>query len=376
MSFIDAHALALIDARNQDVASAVGPLNAQIASLQSQAAADAAQIVSLQGQIATLQQEVADKTQEIGVLMVQHDSDLLQIAALQGSVAGLQSQIVALQAQVAALQGQLASLTTPITTGGAGKPVIVVSAKTDAALRSALNGDDRFVIVPPGDYTLFSPLTVGNRVTVLGPGAILHGYGFQVWGKSDVIIRGFRLQDFTAAGQDGVQIKNDCHRVWVDQCDIEKTTDGAIDVTSQSTSVWCSDILITRCVFRNTINALLVMRAKARVEGCVFLNNQNRNPQVGDTGGVGGFIHFEKNLVVANGQPTQPGGTPNAYGLVLRAAGKANLIDNYYINIGTSNVPGSVFNLEVGAQLYAKGNVSGSGFDLDGMSTVSAPLVP
>jgi pectate lyase len=133
------------------------------------------------------------------------------------------------------------------TTGGAGRPVIVVQSLADTgagSLREALatGGDVRFAAGLTGTITQTKVLEIPGDTTIDGRGAqiTIKGRGFNVTSKTNVIIRNLR---FRQVQDDALAIKFSDH-VWLDHLDMADggsvATDGLIDATRGSTDLTVS----------------------------------------------------------------------------------------------------------------------------------------
>ncbi|KAF1812547.1 polysaccharide lyase family 1 protein [Eremomyces bilateralis CBS 781.70] len=126
------------------------------------------------------------------------------------------------------------------TTGGAGGPTVTVS--TEEALRSAVAGDDKKVVLVKGHYNLTERLKVGSNKSILGHGrgASIVNAGITVNGQTNVIIRNLKVGH--VPDNDDVTIQNTT-RVWVDHCEFESRIspeigpdfyDGQLDIVRAS----------------------------------------------------------------------------------------------------------------------------------------------
>ncbi|KAI5808642.1 putative pectate lyase A [Peziza echinospora] len=126
------------------------------------------------------------------------------------------------------------------TSGGAGGTVTTVT--TLAALKSAVSGDSKKIVIVSGTITGNEAVSVGSNTSVLGKNAdaALSGVGLRVNGKNNVIIRNLKISKVLAAAGDAIGIQK-AKNVWIDHNDLSSDMthdkdfyDGLLDVTHGS----------------------------------------------------------------------------------------------------------------------------------------------
>jgi len=275
--------------------------------------------------------------------------------------------------------------------GGAGQPIYRVTTLADSgpgSLRTALQdraGHRCIVFDVAGDIVLRDQIYVGGAfVTVDGftapsPGITLRDYGIGIWGTRgahDVILRGLRFRDAgqksCAAGgtcYDAMQIKNGASRVVIDRVSSHHARDGVIDLGSSAGEEFTKDVTIQWSIFSGAYNQSLLHRAiRVSMHHNLFIDGVNRNPMVvwdqsRATHPPGLMLDFRSNAIV----------NFTAYGTLVVDHGIANVVGNYYkavpgISLGTT--PLSVRTLtNTHGTVYAAGNVSGDGVNVDARGT-------
>jgi len=285
--------------------------------------------------------------------------------------------------------------------GGAGQPIYRVTTLADSgpgSLRTALQdraGHRCIVFDVAGDIVLRDQIYVrGAFLTVDGftapsPGITLRDYGIGIWGTygaHDVILRGLRFRDAgqksCAAGgtcYDGIELKNGASRVVIDRVSSNHARDGVLDLSASAGEEVTRDVTIQWSIFSGAYNQSLLYRAiRVSMHHNLFIDGVNRNPMVlwdksRATHPPGLQLDFRSNAVV----------NFTAYGTLVVDNGTANVVGNYYkavsgISLGTTPLPMRTLTNTHGT-VYADGNVSGDGVNVDARGTepreFSAPAI-
>lgn len=100
------------------------------------------------------------------------------------------------------------------TIGGAGKGSKTVTVKTVAEFLKAINGSEPTVIYAKGSFNFTTRPQIGSNKSLIGvgKGAEISGAGFNIFNKTNVIVRNFALR---AIPDDAITIRNST-RVWID----------------------------------------------------------------------------------------------------------------------------------------------------------------
>jgi pectate lyase len=115
------------------------------------------------------------------------------------------------------------------TTGGGN-----ASPQTSSNLQSSVSSDSAKVIRFTGTQSV-SNLQIGSNTTLEGMGATatING-GISIDGKSNIILRNFRLNaSSSGAGDDGINIQGSS-RIWIDHLEVYDANDGNMDITNGS----------------------------------------------------------------------------------------------------------------------------------------------
>jgi len=168
------------------------------------------------------------------------------------------------------------------TYGGGNGTVVRVKTKADLVKYAALT--DPYVILVEGSFSGSGMVEVASNKTIVGvgSGATLDGFGFNVNGKQNIIIRNMTIKNGVP---DAIAMRT-THHVWVDHCDLSASNDGLFDFTIGSdymTTSWTK--------FHNHDKVTLVNsgtqhpedagRCKATYHHNWFDNNTQRNPRIG-----------------------------------------------------------------------------------------------
>jgi pectate lyase len=279
------------------------------------------------------------------------------------------------------------------TPGGSGQQMYRVTNLRDSgpgSLRDAVSRGRRYVVFDvAGEINLSSRIHVtGSYVTIDGftaphPGITLKGWGLYMWGNQgahNIIIRGIRVRN--SAG-DGLHVSKGAHDVVIDRSSVAFAGDGNIDITEGAYNVTVSRTILAEPASGNK-NMLIMYDSPRRITlyQNLFIKAESRSPQV-QTDGFGTpatdtTVDMRNNVIW-----DWRGG----YGSRLRYGPRVNVINNYYAANGGDARDALVVcpgpecddsNPASAARVYAKGNISAEGIDLDarGNESVAFPAPP
>lgn len=275
------------------------------------------------------------------------------------------------------------------TPGGSGKPVYRVTNLRDSgpgSLRDAVSRGQRLIVFDVGgEINLSSRIHVkGSYITIDGftarpPGITLKGWGLYMWGNDgahNIIIRGIRVRN--SAG-DGLHVSKGAHDIVIDRSSVALAGDGNIDITEGTYNVTVSRTILAEPAAGNK-NMLIMYDSPRRItlHHNLFIKAESRSPQI-QTDGLGTpatdtTVDMRNNLIW-----DWSGG----YGSRIRYGPWVNIINNFYAANGgdardalivcpglecDDNNPASA------ARVYAKGNISAEGINLDARGNHSAPF--
>lgn len=283
------------------------------------------------------------------------------------------------------------------TKGGAGRPIVRVTTLADSgpgSLRTALAKGQRTIVFDvAGDIVLLRPLLVGGPVVTIDgstappPGITLLGQPLVISGSGvhDVIVRDLRVRDSV---DDCIRVGQRAYKVVLDHVSTSRCGDGSIDITEEAHDVTVSWSILAEPVSKKQ---MLIKYKPSRItlHHNVFTLGQQRNPQIsreGDKPATDTTVDMRNNVVWDWGF---------GYGTFVMFGPRANVVDNYYENPGGSDIdkrqgllvcrgdgverPESSPACPAGgaasaARVYAHGNVSGNGDDIDGWGHEPRPF--
>lgn len=168
------------------------------------------------------------------------------------------------------------------TYGGGNGTVVRVKTKADLAKYAAMS--DPYVILVEGSFSGSGMVEVASDKTIVGvgAGATLDGFGFNVNGKKNIIIRNMTIKNGVP---DAIAMRS-THHVWVDHCDLSASNDGLFDYTVGSdymTASWTKFHNHDKVSLVNsgTQHAEDAGRCKATYHHNWFADNVQRNPRIG-----------------------------------------------------------------------------------------------
>lgn len=261
-----------------------------------------------------------------------------------------------------------------VTTGGAGNPVVRVTSLANSGpgtLREALSAGNRVIEFDVGGIiTLSSDLTfAGNNVTVNGlsapaPGITINGFALSISGRSNIIVKGLRVRNTV---DDAFRIFNST-KVVLDHCSAGEATDGAIDITQNSSEVtvqWC--ILAGRGQ-AGFLQLLSYESYKVSLHHNLYINGDDRSPHISRSDTLLSLPIDVMADVVNNLMWNY-----RYYATRVRRFGTANVVKNYY---GTTKgtAPENTMNVIEGSSAYVDGNYSHNNLDLNRFGTRQTPF--
>ncbi|MGH8009230.1 MAG: InlB B-repeat-containing protein, partial [Candidatus Binatia bacterium] len=243
------------------------------------------------------------------------------------------------------------------------------------SLRDALSQGNRYIVFDVGgEITLSDEIDVkGAFITLDGftapvPVTLVH-YGLRIDGDDnahDIIIQGIRVRN---AKGDGISIRNGAHSVVISHVSIQGSTDGAFDVTQGAFDVTIQwSILAQNAGIHNLLSLVEYKALRVTFHHNLLLSGQTRNPQSG----------WDESLT------TTPPDTVtdirnnviwdfSAYGTVVTKNSKANVVNNFYHSLLQPSASRAL-NVTKGGQVYASGNFSSSGADINSQGNQQSPF--
>ncbi|MBN1868001.1 polysaccharide lyase family 1 protein [Candidatus Sumerlaeota bacterium] len=168
------------------------------------------------------------------------------------------------------------------TTGGGDGPTVTVG--NYSALASYASQTTPYTILVSGTISGSTPIYVASDKTIVGMGstARLEGFGLDLNGVSNVVIRNFTI---VGSGIDGIALRYSDH-VWIDHCDLSACDDGLLDITKASDYVTVSWVRFsnhdkTCLVCSGTSEPDDVGKLNCTFHHCRWEDTIQRNPRVG-----------------------------------------------------------------------------------------------
>jgi len=264
------------------------------------------------------------------------------------------------------------------TPGGQGQPIYHVTNLNDSgpgSLRDAVSRGNRTVVFDVGGEIFLSReiYVRGAFITIDGftaPSPItLVNDGLRISGKQrahDIIVRGIRIRNSQG---DSITIRDRTYNVVIDHISSQGASDGAIDITRRA-----HDVTIQWSIFAENApdhNLLSLMEYKAKrvtFHHNLFVKGQSRNPQSG------------WNNTLATTPPDIVTDIRNnliwdfsGYGTVITKNTKANVVNNFYYS-SLQPTAQRALHVSKGGRVYAQGNYSHNGADVDGEGNQQAPF--
>lgn len=147
------------------------------------------------------------------------------------------------------------------------------------------------------------------------PGITITGKPFALIGVQNVRLKHLRFRN---SSDDNLRILGPCRNVLVENCSSTHGGDGAIDITHDYKTLKRPDgVTIRNCLIAATDKAMLVVGAdNLRLEGNLFTNTGQRNPQLHDAKNFNVVNNLVRNFTV--------------YGFRARAGSTGNAVGNAY----------------------------------------------
>jgi pectate lyase len=117
------------------------------------------------------------------------------------------------------------------TTGGAGGTDQTVNNAAD--FTAAINSAGARIVRVQGTITISGMVQVSSNKSILGIGsnAVISGGGLNISEDSNIIIRNIKFQN---SDDDGINVQESSHHIWIDHCDFTNHFDGALDIKRAS----------------------------------------------------------------------------------------------------------------------------------------------
>jgi pectate lyase len=238
-----------------------------------------------------------------------------------------------------------------MTPGGARGTVVYVSNLNDSgpgSLRSAVSQGNRYVVFNVGgEILLRKPLSVeGSYITIDGstaphPGITIKNYGLKIYGNKgahDIVVRSIRVRIVNEeyGKQDGIGITAGAYNVVIDRVSVCCASDENVAIvgynTRDVTVSW--SLLVAPRDFHPTNMLIADQAVRTSIHHNIFLKAPRRNPWINY---AKGRRAPEIQADVRNNLMWDVSGTATNHGTVVFAGGKANLVNNYYKAVSTTN---------------------------------------
>jgi pectate lyase len=251
------------------------------------------------------------------------------------------------------------------TTGGAGGRAVKVSNLTD--LRLHTDSNETLIIFVQGTINMGGMVPLRSNKTIMGlSGAKLTGGGFEIYNRSNIIIRNITFED---APDDSLKINQNTHHVWVDHCTFSDGAvadpeganhDGLFDITRQTTH-----ITISHNHFKNHNKTMLIGHSdsasgdtgylKTTIHDNWFDGTLSRHPRVrfgevhvfnnyylnNSTYGIASTMEAD---VLVEGNYFQNVPSPMLVGYAESGPGDIVQRNNIFVSSGTPQTRGTAFN--------------------------------
>jgi hypothetical protein len=278
------------------------------------------------------------------------------------------------------------------TPGGSGQPVYRVTNLRDSgpgSLRDAVSRGRRYVVFDvAGEITLSDHILVrGPYVTIDGftappPGITIKNRGFYVRGidgAHDVIVRDIRVRDAAASSStDCMQVSHGAYNVVVDHVSTHGCGDGGIDLTFGPRDVTVSWSILGSPATGKKNMLIQDLPSRITLHHNLFIKSESRNPQIRMDGS--GTPATETTVDMRNNVIWEWGGGSGTH---IRYGPWVNVINNFYDANGRDAGDALIIcpgpecddsNPASAARVYARGNISADGIDLDSRGNQSAPF--
>ena len=263
------------------------------------------------------------------------------------------------------------------TPGGTGQPIYHVTNLNDSgpgSLRDAVSQGNRTVVFDIGGEIVLSVeikvkgafitidgFSAPSPITLVNDGLVIDGDD----GAHDIIIRGIRVRN--ALG-DSVTIRDGAHNVLIDHISSQGANDGAVDITRGAHDVTVQWSILAENGRDNLLSAVGYQSLRVTFHHNLFVKGQSRNPQSGwdntlATTAPEIVTDIRNNLIWDF----------SAYGTVATKKTKANVVNNFYYSSLKPSARRALYVTE-GSQVYAEGNYSHNGANVNGEGNQQAPF--
>jgi pectate lyase len=265
------------------------------------------------------------------------------------------------------------------TAGGEGQPFYYVTNLNDSgggSLRDALSSGNRSIVFDVGGEIVLSSeidvkgafitidgFTAPSPVTLVNDGLIIAGEK----GAHDVIVRGIRVQN---AKGDSITIRDGAYNVVIDHISSRGATDGGIDITRGAHDITVQwSILAQNGPDHNFLSLVEYQARRVTFHHNLFVKGQSRSPQSGWDNTLATtpqeIVSDIRNNLIWDFSD---------YGTVITNNTKANVVNNFYYS---SRQPGAAraLYLAQGSEVYADGNHSQNGANVDSQGNQLAPFL-
>ena len=271
------------------------------------------------------------------------------------------------------------------TPGGAQGAVVHVTNLNDSgpgSLREAvLQGNGTVVFDVGGTINVANQQVKvkGAFITIDGfsappPGITLVNGGIRLAGKDgahDVIVQGLRIRDATVGGGDGITIRDAAYNIVIDHVSIQGAYDGSIDITRGASDVTVQwSILAENIPSHNLLSLVDFQALRVTFHHNLFVRGQSRKP------------HSGWDPTLATTPPDIVTDIRNNliwdfidYGTVARNDTRSNVVRNFYYSSTQPSADQALRVNNSGGQVYAQGNYSLNGADVDSQGNQTHPFL-
>jgi len=266
------------------------------------------------------------------------------------------------------------------TPGGAGQEAVHVTTLADAgpgSLREALSKGNRTIVFDVGGTITLSQIIAvkGAFITIDGftappPGITLVNAGLRLAGTDnthDIIVQGLRIRSPIG---DGITVRDSAFNIVIDHVSIQGASDDALDVTQNASDVTIQWSILAESVPTHNFVSLVEYQAlRVTFHHNLFVRGQSRNPHSGwdstlttlppDT------VTDIRNNLIWNFLD---------YGTVIRNNTTSNVVQNLYYS-ATEPSANRALRVSNGGKVYAQGNYSLNGANIDGQGNHKQPFL-
>lgn len=206
------------------------------------------------------------------------------------------------------------------TTGGGNGKIVTATSVSELAAHAA--SSEPLTILVSGTLVSSTSVRVVSNKSIIGLGddATLIGFGLEVDGRRNIIIRNLTIKDVQGP-PDAIAFRNS-HHIWIDHCHLSNARDGLLDITKG-----CDYITVSWTKFSDHDKVSLLNsgtndfvdygKNRATYYNNWFFNNVQRNPRVGY-----GLAHVFNNYY----------SDISSYGIGVHTRAKVLAENNYFLN--------------------------------------------